>query len=150
MSSKNNFSTLTEEQKKAWFEKKGIKYVSKEEYKLQKEEEKKNMRKDKTAAFFRQVDKILSGNTKTNNNFKSLSEEQKKAWFEKKGIKYVSKEEYKLQKEEEAMMNEMVRIATRKRIVVEEEVDEENEAFMREIKEEIEQKSTKRGRVLFL
>ena len=84
------------------------------------------------------------------NNFSTLSEEQKKAWFEKKGIKYVSKEEYKLQKEEEAMMNEMVRIATRKRIVVEEEVDEENEAFMREIKEEIEQKSTKGKRVLFL
>ena len=74
-------------------------------------------------------------------NFSRLSENQKKAWFKKKGIKYLSKEEYKLQKEHEAMMNEMVKIATKKSNVIKEEVDDENEAFMREIKEEIERKN---------
>ena len=59
------FKDLPEEVKKAWFEKKGIKYLTKEEW----------MKKNKRS-------------------FGELSEAEKKAWCEKKGIPYVSKKDW--------------------------------------------------------
>ena len=89
MASNSNFKKTgftNEEDKKAWCLKKGIEYLTKEQYIAKMNSQKKQEVKKVVAK--KPFVSTTGARTSVKRPFKDLTQDEKKAWFEKKGIEY--------------------------------------------------------------